>query len=451
MYWLCEQKNQKYICSEEGLFYRDDLDTRQLKVLKKYVETQRAQIEVKSFPPRLNLKWYPRWEFVEKVFWKSIKTDRMIVAFNLPFDLSRLAVDWATADNGGWSLILSQRLSKKTGVWEANSHRPRVRISAKDSKSAFISLTKTQNPDEWPKHSRFLDVHTLAFALFAESSSLNDLCSKLKVPGKLNHEPTGKITAPEIDYCRGDVRATVGALNALKYEFDQHALELYPEEALSPASIAKSYLQKMGVVPPNEKFKVSDHLHGIAMQAYYGGRAECRIRHTAVPVVHTDFKSQYPTVNTLLGNWNALIAESISFDPATEEIRDLLATLTLERTFDPGFWKQLSFFALVNPDSDILPVRTVYNEQTQNIGINILSSEVPIWFAGPDLVASALLTGKSPQIINAIRMVPHGKQNGLNPTVLCGKVPIDPGKDDFFRYVIEQRERQNQTAFWTAS
>jgi hypothetical protein len=108
----------------------------------------------------LNLKLYPRWEFLEKVFWKAIKTDRMIVAFNLPFDLSRLAVDWATADNGGWSLTLSQRLSKKTGEWEANPDRPRVRISAKDSKSAFISLGKTQHPEEWPEQSRFLDVHT---------------------------------------------------------------------------------------------------------------------------------------------------------------------------------------------------------------------------------------------------------------------------------------------------
>ena len=440
VYRLCELNGGKYLCSEEGLFHRDDLDARQLRILTKYVETRHAQIEVKSFPPRLDLKLYKRWEFVEKVFWKAIKDERMIVGFNLPFDLSRLAVNWATADDGGWSLILSERLSKQTGVWEPNPHRPRIRIKAKDSKTAFISLTKPKEPEEWPAQSRFLDVHTLATALFAESSSLNNLCRTLKVRGKLKHEPTGKITAEEIDYCRGDVQATTAALNALKPEFDQHALDLHPDRAYSPASIAKAYLKKMGVIQPREKFKIPERIHGIAMQAYYGGRAECRIRQTPVPVVHTDFKSQYPTVNTLLGNWNVLTAESVSFEPATNEVRELLKTVTLERAFDPAFWKELSFFALIKPSDDIFPVRTVYNGETQNIGINKLSSEAPICLAGPDVIASLLLTGKSPEVIEAIRMVPHGKQKGLKPTVLCGKVRIDPRKDDFFRHVIEQRE-----------
>jgi len=266
-----------------------------------------------------------------------------------PFDLSRLAVNWATADNGGWSLIFSERLSKRTGVIEANPYRPRVRITAKDSKTAFISLTRPQKREEWPKGGRFLDVHTLAFSLFAESLSLDALCRILEVPGKVNHEPTGRITPAEIDYCRGDVRATAAALNALKQEFDEHPLNLRPDRAYSRASIAKAYLRKMGVTPPKEKFRVPDRVSGIAMQAYYGGRAECRIRHTPVPVVHTDFKSQYPTINTLLGNWDVLIAESVSFDPATEEVRRLLKTVTLDRAFDPAFWKKLTFFALVKP------------------------------------------------------------------------------------------------------
>lgn len=70
-YSKCELKDGKYICSEEGLFHRDDLHARQMKVLRKYAETQLAQIEVKTFPPRLKLKLYPRWAFVEKVFWRA--------------------------------------------------------------------------------------------------------------------------------------------------------------------------------------------------------------------------------------------------------------------------------------------------------------------------------------------------------------------------------------------
>jgi hypothetical protein len=84
-------------------------------------------------------------------------------------------------------------------------------------------------------------------------------------------------------------------------------------------------------------------------------------------------------------------------------------------------------------------VRTVYNGTTQNIGINYLTSKEPIWFAGPDIIASILLTGKVPRIEKAIRVKPHGKQRGLASTSLRGMVKVDANKNSIFRHVIEQR------------
>ena len=78
------------------------------------------------------------------------------------------------------------------------------------------------------------------------------------------------------------------------------------------------------------------------------------------------------------------------------------------------FWKKLSFFALLEPEDDILPVRMVYKGKTKNIGVNYLSSETPIWYAGPDVVASTILAGKPPKILKALQMFPHGRQSGLN-------------------------------------
>jgi hypothetical protein len=101
----------------------------------------------------------------------------------------------------------------------------------------------------------------------------------------------------------------------------------------------------------------------------------------------------------------------------------------------------LSFFALVKPDKDILPVRTVYNGRTKNIGLNYLSSKKSIWYAGPDLVASKLLTGNTPRIVKAIRMLVSGEQKRIYATKLAGTVAIDPRKDDFFVRVIEERNR----------
>src|SRR5438045_718677 len=215
----CRLVDGAYVSLEEGLFHPDYLDDNERKILEAFAANHFAEIGVKSFPPKIDLKLYSRSEFVEKVFWKAIQAEAMIVGFNLPFDLSRLAVDWRKARNRGWSLVLSVRRSYVTGEMEFNPERPRIRIKSKDSKSAFIGLAKPHVPEEWPE-GRFLDLHTLASALFGESYSLDGLCQMLKLPGKLKHEPSGKISDAEIEYCLQDVRVTTNVLNVLKQEFD---------------------------------------------------------------------------------------------------------------------------------------------------------------------------------------------------------------------------------------
>ena len=71
-------------------------------------------------------------------------------------------------------------------------------------------------------------------------------------------------------------------------------------------------------------------------------------------------------------------------------------------------WPEFRFFALVRPDHDIFPVRAAYKDKEPdklNIGLNYLTSEEPIWLAGPDVIASVLLnSGKVPRILKAIRI-----------------------------------------------
>jgi hypothetical protein len=363
-----------------------------------------------------------------------------MVAFNLPFDIFRLATVSTKGKKGEWSLALSSLWrNPKTGKVVPNPKRPRILVDAQNSKMAFIKLGSFLHRDEWPKESRFLDLRTLGWSLRNVSYNLNGACKAFGVEGKVEHKASGRISSEEIDYCRGDVAATHRLLNATMREFNQHPIDLHPDKAYSPASIAKAYLKGMQVKQPKDHFKTPNKTLGIAMQSYYSGRAECRIRKIPVPVIHTDFTSQYPSVNALLGNWDVLTSSSITFVDYTATAKKLLSTVTLENTFDQSFWKKLSFFALVKPKDDILPVRTVYNGKTLNIGLNYLTSEKPIWYAGPDLIASAILAGKPPKILKAFRMVPHGRQSGLKPTNLGGMVEINPAKDDFYRKVIEQR------------
>jgi hypothetical protein len=197
----------------------------------------------------------------------------------------------------------------------------------------------------------------------------------------------------------------------------------------------------MGIARPAEKFQLSKHDVGIAMQSYYGGRSETRIRCAEVPVVPVDFTSEYPTSCVLLGLFDILTAERVTFEDDTEDIRKLVNRISLESCFERSAWKNFNFFALVQPEDDIFPVRTVYDEVTQNIGNNYLTSDTPLWFAGCDVIASAIRTKKAPKILNAVRLVAHGKQAGMRSVNLRGSmVEIDPYKDDLFRKVIEQRK-----------
>jgi len=199
-----------------------------------------------------------------------------------------------------------------------NAWPPSLEFSA--ARSAFIRLAKPwkkkgnrKQKKRKNKTALFLDLRTLAWALFNRSFSLKTLCEELKTEHqKLEHEPTGKVNPQEIEYARQDVRSTVDALNALKRNFDKHPISLKPNRAYSPASVAKAYLDQMGIRRPAEKFSVSNEILGISMQSYYGGRSETRLRCAEVPVVPVDFKSEYPSCCALLGLFDVLTAESVS-------------------------------------------------------------------------------------------------------------------------------------------
>jgi hypothetical protein len=449
-YRFCQAAaNGQYLCLEEGFFFADDLpetDPNALAVLRRYVQKIKADTP-QGYSDRLRL--LSRSQFMEQIFWKAAGlAGALVTGFNLPFDLSRLALDNRIARhrNEGWSLVMFQDTDPKSGKVRENPFRPRVIITPKDSKAAFIRFAGISKRSKKTKQrlipytaGRFLDLRTFGWALRNQPYSLQSACEDFGLPGKLDHKPTGGVSAEEIEYCRQDVRATVALLNEMRTEFDRHPIELQPERAYSPASIAKAYLKAMGLEPPQQKFAVPEWILGAAMQGYYGGRAECRIRHTVVPIVHTDFKSEYPTVNILMGLWPFFIAKDLRIEDATDDVRNLLAEITPETLFNRDFWKRLTFFALVQPAGDVLPVRTAYNGQASNIGINPLTSEEPIWYAGPDLVA--LLTGRPPAILRAFRLVPEGQQAGLKPVNLRGMIEIDPRCDDFFKLVIESRSR----------
>lgn len=212
------------------------------------------------------------------------------------------------------------------------------------------------------------------------------------------------MTKKELAYGRRDVERTVALLNAMKREYDGFPLKLPPERAMSAASITKAFLDEMGIEQPSLKFDLPGKILGKCMQAYYGGRSEIRIRHQEVPIVVCDTTSEYPSVAGLLGLWPLLTAANIEVVPCTKEARKTLASVNAKTALDPATWLKLGFFASVKPSTDILPVRALYNDTgSTNIGLNPLTSERPIWYAGPDLAASRLARKRTPKIVKAFK------------------------------------------------
>lgn len=433
---LCGENGQYTDLREESFFYDpEQINPREVGELKKFVKRHKAQA-ARDVSSEIRIR--TREEFLKEVFFPLALKGALVVGFNLPFDISRIASDAREARrlNDDWSFVMLDE-----------PFCPRIIVTRKDGKIAFFRFSGVGRDPKTGKKIKvarglFLDVRTLAWALRNVTYSLRSLCKALKVPGKLDHKPTGKITQAEIKYACQDVRATAGALNALRTEFDRYPIDLHSDHAFSPASIVKAYFNKMGLTPPLRKFHLPANVQGIAAQTFYGGRAECRIRHAPLPVVHTDFKSEYPTVIARMGLWRFLTAQRLRIKQATREVQNVLNSVALDTMFDPDFWRHLTCFALVQPDGDILPVRTEYNPYSgeNNVGVNILTSNKPIWYALPDLAASTLLRGKPPKILRAFRVVPEGQQAGLRSTTLGGN-KFNPRTGDFYKMVIETRER----------
>jgi hypothetical protein len=431
-----------------GLFYADDLQNR-------YQDGYNALVAFHAKANRslakgaVEFELMSRESFVNDVLWKAYLAGALICGFNLLFDLSRIAIDCGEGRDfyyGGFSIPIWDYVDK-SGRRKWHPYRPRLNAKPIDSKRALLGLSGTMqpqvgmNPDDVRGH--LLDLKTLAFALTDRGHSLKSACEAFGATHqKFETTEHGVISDEYIRYNLQDVKASLSLLERLRAEFDRHPIALDPTRALSPAAVVKAYLREMKVTPPAMKFaNLAPEYLGYAMTAYFGGRAEGHIRHTIVPVVFLDVLSMYPTVNTLLGNWWMLTAEELDVEDATDEVRSLLQAVTPERIFDPDFWRQLAVFVEVDADKDIVPVRAQYSERPEfSIGVNELHGATT-WLALPDVVGSLLLTGRAPAVKRAFRLVPRGKQRGLQPVKLAGHTMIDPAAQDFFKTVIEARKR----------
>jgi hypothetical protein len=453
-------------CLEEGLFYGDDLPQPDLQILQAYVSTHDAHRAHGHVRPLCLLT---RRQLLAKFYQAVYKGRCLLVGFNLPFDLSRIAYDVTAARGrfaGGFSLGFWSYLDK-SGRERANQYRPRIGIKHIDSKRALKGFTGRNDPDKSdliPEESsdgkpekgykfrgHFLDLRTLAFALTDRGYSLETACEAFGVEhGKQRVARHGVVTEDYVDYNRRDVLATWELAVKLLGEYDRHPITLQPTKAYSPASIGKAYLHAMGIKPVLERQPAFPKAYlGYAATAFFGGRTSAHVRKVPVPVVYTDFLSMYPTVNSLMGLWQFVTAEEIRVvEHCNAEIQTFLDRLRADDLFAPDTWKHLTGFVKLVPDGDLLPTRGKYSVGTNDwqVAVNHLHGDSnnashALWFSLPDVVVSVLLTGRVPRIVDAFRIEPIGTLSELEATKLRGAIEVDPRNIDFFKVVIEERKR----------
>jgi hypothetical protein len=177
---------------EKGLFHGPKADVRALKDYVAHHVRDTAR-NIKQFQ-LLTLR-----EFLQLFYELAYKVRSLVVGFNVPVLLSRLAFASVPARGffaGGFSLVLWTYRDKE-GRERPNGFRPRICVKYIDRKRSLIAFTARNSPESedlipegsqsgepkpgyrFPGH--FLDLRTLAFALTDELYSLEAACEAFGV------------------------------------------------------------------------------------------------------------------------------------------------------------------------------------------------------------------------------------------------------------------------------
>ena len=222
---------------EAGLFYRPEvMPAAEVELLQIHAQQHGLMLRTQA-------------EFIDQIFF-GIGYDlrATIVGFNLPFDVSRLAIRYGSARRsmrGGFTFTLSQ-----------DKRRPAVRIKHLSRRVSFFKFAapfqqRTGRSDR--KHGLrkpfrpgfFLDVNTLAHALPSKSFSLATLADHLQIETRKSktEEHGGSLTADYVAYAVQDTQVTWECYRELTKRYADLELGTPAHRIYSEASLGKATLK----------------------------------------------------------------------------------------------------------------------------------------------------------------------------------------------------------------
>lgn len=287
--------------------------TASIALLQSYVATRNGGLKPGEAPFEL----LTREKFIKRILFRKHPADKprlplLVIGLNLQFDIGRISTGDGLSEKemyGG--ITYSFNLGKL--------QLPAIRIKKLGPGKSMYKVSAAKGEDATSL--RFLDVATLAKALLGagQSTSMNGLCRVFKLGEKEEIEHFQKLTWDYIDYSVNDTCVRTWSIyTALRALFERHNLHNSPDPTAidriySEASLGKGYFKAIGITPflkgnvleppPDRPGHAHDMLPicGVAMETMYGGRAEGRMEKEIWEGRLSDFRSQYPSSNFLLG------------------------------------------------------------------------------------------------------------------------------------------------------
>jgi hypothetical protein len=329
----------------------------------------------------------------------------------------------------GWG-----KVGSKSRIVRVSPHRPPLYLKARRAgwqvQFAFPKQGHGKMVDGHYWRGEFIDLASLCYALDADRGG-----------GFADHrrhfglEPATLPVAVKVGTIGADlVAATVGHIWELALAADeevgrwftsptdraQKVCRISHARIASPASLAQSLLALCRLTPPLAEFDLSEDEHLHWSEAFHGGWAEAEPALLGLPlsVVGADVSSCFPLTAHLLGWWDLLTADRLGREDVTEELRRLCEKVATDPTvaLSPPVWERFGFtLAEVRPGGERFMVEV--EEERRPDGrtecVPLTTTEGSAWYSWPDVVAAAVLSGRAPEVLSAVRLVPEGRQANL--------------------------------------
>ncbi|MFH1591452.1 MAG: hypothetical protein ABIC95_06005 [archaeon] len=319
---------------------------------------------------------------------------------------------------------------------------PRIRIIPRDRISSFISFTypRPRGRKEFST-GKIIDLKAATAVLLQKRHITLDQASKIlnTTHFKQTDNNDFKISPKLIEYNLADVSATAELYHSLKNEYAKLGLgDLELGKIYSTATIVKYILRKMGL---RSSWPIENNLLGPAgkvFSTYYGGLCQLFIRKQPIEISVLDFNGMYISLFFLLKLQSLLFAEKILVKDCTEEVQRLLDHVTIESLQDKSLWPRLAVTCEMPPGEYLLPVNALCGSgRLPKLSLSHVRMKSKANYSLPDLIASKLLTGRTPKITKAFRFEAVGQQD-LKTVKVLG-MELNPSKDDIALKLLNRR------------